>query len=36
VRIFDVAKDEHIVGAALIEETGDEEEITEAGEPPVT
>lgn len=45
VRIFDVAKGEHIVGAALIDETTDPEnpaeeavaaELSESGEPPVT
>jgi DNA gyrase subunit A len=34
VRIFDVAKGEHIVGAALIEDAGEDSE--DAGEPPVT
>ncbi|MFM7403640.1 MAG: DNA gyrase C-terminal beta-propeller domain-containing protein, partial [Erythrobacter sp.] len=34
VRIFDVAKDEHIVGAALIDETDEDAEAE--GEPPVT
>jgi DNA gyrase subunit A len=34
IRIFDVAKGEHIVGAALIEDAGEDSE--DAGEPPVT
>lgn len=41
VRIFDVAKDEHIVGAALIDETDEDEDAggdvaAVVGEPPVT
>lgn len=36
VRIFDVAKDEHIVGAALIDDAGEEEAGEEAVEAPVT
>lgn len=36
VRIFDVAKGEHIVGAALIEGAGDDETEAAGDEPPVT
>jgi DNA gyrase subunit A len=35
IRIFNVADDEHIVGAALIEDAGDDSN-DDAGEPPVT
>ena len=36
VRIFDVAKDEHIVGAALIDDAGEDEAGEEACEAPLT